>query len=203
MTATGARALLVVDVQNDFVEGGSLGVDGGRAVARAISTHLGRHHDDYAMVVASRDWHHAEGTNGGHFPEPGAEPDFATTWPVHCVSTEDGSDYVPDLDLTHVGLHVKKGQGVPAYSAFEGTTDDGRPLAAVLREAGVDAVDVVGIATDHCVRATALDARQEGFAVRLLDGLHAGVAPATSTAAVAEMEDAGVVRAAVAGDVPG
>lgn len=195
-TATGARALLVVDVQNDFVEGGSLGVDGGRDVARAISAHLGDHHGDYALVVASRDWHHAGETNGGHFAEPGTEPDFVTTWPVHCVSGDEGSDYAPDLDLTHVDLHVRKGRGVPAYSAFEGTAEDGRALATVLHEVQIRTVDVVGIATDHCVRATVLDARREGFAVRLLDGLHAGVAADASTAAVAEMEAAGVVRVA-------
>lgn len=191
---SGARALLVVDVQNDFVEGGSLGVDGGRAVAQAISAHLDRHRDDYALVVASRDWHHAGETNGGHFAAPGTEPNFVTTWPVHCVASDEGSDYAPDLDLTHVDLHVTKGQGVPAYSAFEGSTEDGRSLAAALREAGVATVDVVGIATDHCVRATALDARREGFEVRLLDGLHAGVAAETSAAALAEMGQAGVQR---------
>ena len=189
---TGARALLVVDVQNDFVEGGSLGVAGGADVADRISRHLADHHDDYAAVVASRDWHDPDGTNGGHFHAPGAEPDFATTWPVHCVSTTAGSDYAPGLDTGHVTHHVRKGRGLPAYSAFEGTTDDGRALVDVLRDLGVEAVDVTGIATDYCVRATALDARAHGFDVRLLDGLHAGVAPESSAAALAEMTQAGV-----------
>ncbi len=189
-----SRALLVVDVQNDFVEGGSLGVAGGTEVARRISAHLAAHHGEYAAVVASRDWHHAHDTNGGHFPEPGREPDFRTSWPVHCVAGSTGSDYAPDLDLTHVTHHVRKGQGVPAYSAFEGVTDDGRALAAVLRDLGVDTVELTGIATDHCVRATALDAAREGFSVVLLEGMHAGVAPETTEAALAELDAAGVTR---------
>jgi nicotinamidase/pyrazinamidase len=189
-----SRALLVIDVQNDFVEGGSLGVAGGTEVARRISAHLAEHHDRYVAVVASRDWHHAHDTNGGHFPEPGHEPDFRTSWPVHCVVGSPGSEYAPDLDLTHVTHHVRKGQGVPAYSAFEGATDDGRALAAVLRELGVETVEVTGIATDHCVRATALDAVREGFTVVLLHGMHAGVAADTSAVALAELDAAGVTQ---------
>ncbi len=193
MTAqTGRRALLIVDVQNDFVEGGSLGVDGGREVAARISEHLAAHARDYSVVAASRDWHDPDSTNDGHFHEPGEEPDFATTWPVHCVSDEPGSDYAPGFDTRAVTHHVRKGMGEPAYSAFEGVTDDGERLADVLRAAGVTDIDVTGIATDYCVRASALDARQAGFAVRLLDGLHAGVAPETSAAAVEEMAAAGV-----------
>lgn len=194
---TTKKALLIVDVQNDFVEGGSLGVAGGRDVATRISEHVAAHADDYAVIAASRDWHHAPGadgheTNGGHFAPPGEEPDFVTTWPVHCVSSEGGSDYAPELVIDAVTHHVRKGMGVPAYSAFEGVTDDGATLADVLRTAGVTEVDVTGIATDYCVRATALDARKAGFAVRLLDGLHAGVAPESSVAAVEEMRSAGV-----------
>jgi len=186
------RALLVVDVQNDFVEGGSLGVTGGHEVASRISAHLASHAGDYAAVVASRDWHDPDSTNGGHFHEPGTEPDFVTTWPVHCVSTGSGSDYAPELDQTHVTHHVRKGMGVPAYSAFEGVTDDGRALVDVLRERDVTDIDIVGIATDHCVRATALDALASGFRVRLLGGLHAGVAPESSERAVTELAEAGV-----------
>jgi nicotinamidase/pyrazinamidase len=193
MTATtSTRALIVVDVQNDFVEGGSLGVTGGRDVATRISEHLAAHAGDYVVIAASRDWHHGHDTNSGHFAGPGEEPDFVTTWPVHCVSDGPGSDYAPELVTDAVTHHVRKGQGVPAYSAFEGVTDDGASLADVLRTAGVTDIDITGIATDYCVRATALDARREGFAVRLLDGLHAGVAPGTSEAAVREMAEAGV-----------
>lgn len=190
------RALVVVDVQVDFVEGGSLGVDGGAAVARAVTRHLAEQRDTYALVAASRDWHEPHGTNGGHFAEPGAEPDFATTWPAHCLRDGDGSDYAPDLDTSGVDVHLRKGVGEPAYSAFEAVDDDGRLLGDLLRDAGVGEVDVVGIATDHCVRATVLDARAQGFGVRLLDGLHAGVAPGTTDAALVEMHEAGAVTGA-------
>lgn len=186
------RALIVVDVQNDFVEGGSLGVTGGREVARRISAHLAAHAGDYAVVAASRDWHHAGDTNGGHFHAPGEEPDFVTTWPVHCVQGEPGSDYAPELATDAVTHHVVKGMGEPAYSAFEGVTAAGESLGDLLREAEVTDVDVAGIATDYCVRATALDAARAGFRVRLLDGLHAGVAADSSTAALAELAAAGV-----------
>jgi nicotinamidase/pyrazinamidase len=186
------RALIVVDVQNDFVEGGSLGVDGGRAVASRISDYLATHAGDYAAVVASRDWHDPDSSNGGHFHAPGTEPDYSTTWPPHCVSTTPGSDYAAELAQADITHHVRKGMGVPAYSAFEGMTDDGRRLTELLHELGVADVDLVGIATDHCVRATALDARADGLGVRLLDGMHAGVAPESSQSAVAEMTAAGV-----------
>jgi nicotinamidase/pyrazinamidase len=187
------RALVIVDVQNDFVEGGSLAVTGGADVAAAISLHLRDHGDDYVAVVASRDWHDAGSTNGGHFHAPGEDPDFTTTWPVHCVSSEHGSDYAPGLALDRVTHHVRKGMGEPAYSAFEGVADDGASVVSVLRDLGVSEVDVVGLATDYCVRATALDARTAGFEVTLLPGLHAGVAPATTEAALDELRAAGVV----------
>jgi nicotinamidase-related amidase len=187
----GTRALLIVDVQNDFVEGGSLGVVGGRGVAARISDHLAAHADEYALVIASRDWHDAASSNGGHFHAPGTEPNFSTTWPAHCVSTESGSDYAPELATERITHHLRKGMGVPAYSAFEGSLDDGRSLTDLLREEGVTDLDIVGIATDYCVRSSVLDARRNGFGVRVLDGLHVGVAPDTSEAALAEMAGAG------------
>ncbi|HWJ67122.1 MAG TPA: nicotinate phosphoribosyltransferase [Nocardioides sp.] len=189
---TATRALIVVDVQNDFVEGGSLGVTGGREVAGRISEHLAQHADDYAVVAASRDWHHAGDSNGGHFHQPGEQPNYVTTWPVHCVQGEAGSEYAPELSTDAVTHHVVKGMGVPAYSAFEGITDAGERLVDVLKQAGVTELDITGIATDYCVRATALDAREAGFEVRLLAGLHAGVAPETSAAALDELATAGV-----------
>ena len=192
MSTDGRRALIVVDVQHDFVEGGSLGVAGGHDVAARISDHLAAHAADYAVVAASRDWHHGGETNGGHFHEPGEDPDYVTTWPVHCVQGETGSEYAPELVTDAVTHHVVKGMGEPAYSAFEGVTDDGARLADILRDAGVTQVDVTGIATDYCVRATALDARKAGLTVRLLPGLHAGVAPESSAAALEEMAAAGV-----------
>ncbi len=184
------RALLIIDVQNDFTEGGALGVDGGAAVAAGITAHLREAGDDYALVIASRDWHDAEGDNGGHFARD-ADPDFVTTWPVHCVAGTAGAEYHPALDAGAVDVHVRKGQGVPAYSIFEGTTEDGRTLAQLLDERGIDAVDVVGIATDYCVRASALDALGAGRSVRVLEGLVAGVAAESSRAALAELAAAG------------
>lgn len=185
------RALLIVDVQNDFTEGGALGVDGGGAVARRI-TDLLRGPEAYRLVVASRDWHEAESDNGGHFAPPGADPDFSTTWPVHCVRGTTGADYHPALDVDRVDVHVWKGTGEPAYSAFEGASTDGLPVRAVLAEAGVDALDVVGLATDYCVRASALDAVAAGYSVRVRTDLVAGVAPESTVAALKELATAGV-----------
>ncbi len=187
-----SRALLIVDVQNDFTEGGALGVDGGAAVAAGITRHLREHGEGYALVAASRDWHHGDDDNGGHFAV-GAPPDFVTTWPVHCVGGTPGAEYHPDLDVSTVQVHVRKGQGAAAYSAFEGRTDDDRSLAEVLQERGITDLDVVGIATDHCVRASALDALDAGVRVRVLADLVAGVAPQPSAAALDELRAAGAV----------
>ena len=183
-----SKALFIVDVQNDFTEGGALGVDGGDAVAQRISRYLEAHAGDYAVIVASRDWHDADNDNGGHFHD---QPDFVDTWPVHCVSGTEGAEYDPGLDTTAVTHHVKKGQGRPAYSLFEGTTDDGVTVSHLLEEHGVVDVDVTGIATDYCVRASALDAIEHGRHVRILTDLVAGVAPESSDAALAELAHAG------------
>ena len=193
-----SRALLVVDVQNDFTEGGALGVEGGTAVARGITRLLDDHHDQYDVVIASRDWHDADNDNGGHFHP---EPDFVDSWPVHCVAGTDGAEYHPDLATRHIDVHVRKGQGIPAYSAFEGTTNEGGTLHAELDRLGVTDVDVAGIATDYCVLASALDALHSGRRVRILTDLVAGVAPDSSAAALERLADAGaqLVRA---GDAP-
>jgi len=184
------KALFIVDVQNDFTEGGALGVEGGDAVAAGITEYLRTHAGEYELIVASRDWHDAHHDNGGHFAGE-AGPDFAETWPVHCVAGTPGADYDPGLDTGAITHHVKKGQGVPAYSLFEGVTDDGRTVAELLAERGILDVDVTGIATDYCVRASALDAIEHGRRVRILTDLVAGVAPATSDAALAELAHAG------------
>jgi nicotinamidase/pyrazinamidase len=185
-----ATALLIVDVQNDFAEGGALGVTGGTAVARGVTDLLRSHRDDYALVIASRDWHDADSDNGGHFALDG-EPDFTVTWPVHCVADTHGADYHPDFDTSSVDVEIYKGRGEPAYSAFEGATVSGESLAEVLRENGIDTIEVVGLATDYCVRASALDAIGTGVAVRVRSDLVAGVAEGTSAAALQEMADAG------------
>ncbi len=182
------RALFIVDVQNDFTEGGALAVAGGDAVAEGITRFLVARAADYALIVASRDWHDGEGDNGGHFSD---EPDFVDSWPVHCVAGTPGADYDPGLDTTAVTHHVTKGQGRPAYSLFEGATDAGESVAELLTAHGVIDVDVTGIATDYCVRASALDAVAHGLHVRILTDLVAGVAPASSDAALAELAHAG------------
>ncbi|MBD8658940.1 isochorismatase family protein [Frigoribacterium sp. CFBP 8754] len=184
-----SRALIVVDVQNDFTEGGALAVTGGARVAEAVTEHLRRSGGRYDLVVASRDWHAADGDNGGHFS---AEPDWVDSWPVHCVAGTPGADYHPALDATLVDVHVTKGTGSPAYSVFEGVTGDGSSAAEALASRGVDEVDVVGLATDHCVRASALDAARAGLRVRVLTDLVAGVGAESSAAALDELRAAGV-----------
>lgn len=195
-----STALIVVDVQNDFCEGGSLAVAGGAGVAAGITRHLAAHPDAYDLVVATRDWHAPlPDTNDGHFAADG-NPDYVHTWPVHCVAGTPGAEYHPDLHIPADRLvEVLKGESRQDYSGFQGrslgaaaeragTTD----LAETLRSRGVDRVDVAGLATDYCVRATALDARDAGFEVRVLADLVAGVAPASSVAALDELAAAGI-----------
>ena len=155
------RGLLIVDVQNDFCEGGALAVAGGAQVAKDITAFLTANLDRYDRIVASQDWHNPlPDLNGGHFAPEGEAPDYVNTWPVHCVAGTEGADLHPDLVLGWDGtpiVRVQKGQGRPDYSAFQGTiVGVGKPLVAALH--GLDALDVVGIATDHCVRASALHA---------------------------------------------
>jgi nicotinamidase/pyrazinamidase len=178
-----SRALIVVDVQNDFCEGGSLAVAGGTAVAAAITDHV--RSAGYDHVVATRD-HHID--PGGHFAE---QPDFLETWPAHCVVGTGGVELHANLDREPIEAVFDKGEYAAAYSGFEGTAD-GVGLADWLSGHGVDAVDVVGIATDHCVRATALDAVGNGFATRVLLPLTAGVAEASTEAALEQLRTAGV-----------
>lgn len=182
------RALFIVDVQNDFTERGALGVDGGDAVAERISAFLAAHAGEYELVVASRDWHDADSDNGGHFSDA---PDFIDTWPPHCVGGTYGAEYDEVFDTSGVDHHLKKGQGAPAYSLFEGRTDDGRTATALLEEHGILDVDLVGIATDYCVRASALDALAAGRRIRVFTDLIAGVHPDSSDAALAELAHAG------------
>jgi nicotinamidase/pyrazinamidase len=199
-----ARALMIVDVQNDFTEGGALGVEGGAAVAAGVSELLAKHRDEYRVVIASRDWHDADNDNGGHFAGEEKDPDFVETWPDHCVAGTPGAEYHPAFDHSGVDVHIRKGQGEAAYSAFEGVTDDGRTVAQVLDEHGVTDVDLVGIATDYCVRASGLDAVEHGRHVRVFTDLVAGVAPESSAAALAELAHAGAVvtESSVLGGAP-
>jgi nicotinamidase/pyrazinamidase len=197
------RALLVVDVQRDFCEGGSLAVAGGSAVAAAITRYLaGPATGLYAHIVATRD-HHVD--PGAHFS---AQPDYVDTWPPHCVAGTLGADFHPDLDTSLFEEVFIKGERVAAYSGFEGVSSGfagtaaradgaaavatGQSLAGWLREREVTEVDIAGIATDHCVRATAADAARFGLTVRVLIDLTAGVAADTTADAVQEMLSEGV-----------
>jgi nicotinamidase/pyrazinamidase len=179
------RALIIVDVQNDFCEGGSLAVTGGAAVARAISEHVAGG-AGYEHVVATKDFHVDP---GAHFS---SHPDYAASWPPHCVAGTAGADFHPDLDTGAVEAVFLKGAHAAAYSGFEGADEAGTPLADWLRERDVDEVDVVGIATDYCVHATAADAARAGFATRVLLSLTAGVTPDSTARAIEDLRAADV-----------
>lgn len=179
-----AKALFIIDVQNDFCEGGSLAVAGGAAVATKISDHLRIHRTDYDLVIASRDWHDADSDNGGHFAPEGQTPDFVDNWPVHCVSGTRGAEYHENLDTSGIDVHIIKGMGKPSYSIFEGVTDEGKSLAEVLAENSITKIDVAGLATDYCVLASSLDAKKSGLQVTVLVDLVAGVDSETSAQAL-------------------
>jgi nicotinamidase/pyrazinamidase len=179
------RALIIVDVQIDFCEGGSLAVGGGAGVAGAISSELAAGDGRWDHVVATQD-HHID--PGAHFAD---HPDYVDTWPAHCVVGTAGQEFHPDLDTDRIEAIFTKGDYAAAYSGFEGHAG-GVGLAAWLRMRGVDAVDVVGIATDHCVRATALDAAREGFDTTVLLDMTAGVAQATVNDALTQLRSTGV-----------
>lgn len=180
------RALIIVDVQNDFCEGGSLAVTGGAAVAAGISLVLNRAGDRWDHVVATKDYHIDP---GAHFSD---HPDYVDSWPAHCVVGSGGADFHPELATDRVEAVFRKGEHQAAYSGFEGRTEDGETLAAWLRERNVTEVELVGIATDHCVRATALDAKAEGFATTVLLELTAGVAAGTTAAALEQLKAASI-----------
>ena len=184
------RALLIVDVQNDFCEGGSLAVAGGAEAARAITAYLaGPAGPGYAHVAATQDYHVDP---GGHFA---AEPDFADSWPAHCVAGTPGADFHPGLDTRRIEAVFRKGAYAAAYSGFEGADSSGTRLADWLRARDVTSVDIAGIATDYCVRATAADAAAAGLRTRVLAGLTAAVHPDTAAAALAALRQAGVLVA--------
>lgn len=206
-----SRALIIVDVQNDFCEGGSLAVAGGADVAGAISEYVDAHHSEFDHIVATQDWHIDPGT---HFSET---PDFKDSWPRHCVAGTRGAELHPDLDTEYIQAYFQKGQFTAAYSGFEGLlapedavptgdrqpgslpadagafapADDAIGLDDWLQSHDVEDVVVVGIATDYCVMATALDAVQAGYSVTVLRSLTAGIAEDLDDA-VAEMELGGV-----------
>jgi nicotinamidase/pyrazinamidase len=179
------RALIIVDVQNDFCAGGSLATNDGAALAPAINHHLARE-PGYQHVVATQDFHVDP---GDHFSD---HPDYSSSWPPHCIAGSHGADFHPRLDTSRIEAVFRKGAHAAAYSGFEGVDEDGTPLLEWLRQRGVDDVDIVGIATDHCVRRTAEDAVRAGLSTRVLVDLTAAVAPDSRSKALAEMRSAGV-----------
>lgn len=200
------RALIIVDVQNDFCEGGALATGGGAETAASISDFIEQNFDHYDFIVATQDWHIDP---GAHFSE---EPNYVDSWPVHCVAGSDGAQPHPNFDTEQVDAFFRKGQYDSGYSGFEGVaapdlvvpTGDREPTETVpdddeklslddwLRQNEVDEVQIVGIATDHCVKATALDAVQAGYATSVLVDLTAGVSPDTTEQALEDLEAAGV-----------
>jgi len=179
------RALIVVDVQNDFCEGGSVPVTGGAALAGAISDYLAAG-TDYGHVVATQDFHIDP---GDHFS---TRPDYSSSWPPHCLAGSTGAQFHPDLDSARFDAVFRKGAYDAGYSGFQGVDDSGTPLAGWLAQHDVDQVDVVGIATDYCVRRTAEDAAQAGLATRVLLGLTAGVEEESTASAIKALQAAGV-----------
>jgi nicotinamidase/pyrazinamidase len=179
------RALIVVDVQNDFCEGGSLPVTGGAALAKAITAYLTAG-TDYRHVVATQDFHIDP---GDHFSD---RPDYSSSWPPHCLAGSTGAQFHPGLDSARFDAVFRKGAYDAGYSGFEGFDESGTPLAEWLTQHDVDQVDVVGIATDHCVRRTAEDAAHAGLATRVLLDLTAGVGEESTAAAIEAMRAAGV-----------
>lgn len=201
------RALIIVDVQNDFCEGGSLAVDGGAALARSLGDFIDRRAEHYDYIVATQDWHIDPGS---HFSD---QPDFVDSWPVHCVADTSGAGFHPELDTENIDAVFRKGQFAAAYSGFEGVLapedevprgdrllgtagsippDDAVTLDDWLRDRAVNEVEIAGLAADYCVRATALDAVQAGYSTSLLLGYTRSVHPEKLDETLQELEDAGV-----------
>jgi nicotinamidase/pyrazinamidase len=197
-----SKALIVVDVQPTFCEGGELGVPGGNAVAERIAAFVSEHRGDYAYIATTQDWHIEP---GAHFSE---HPDFVDTWPPHGRASTTNAQLHPVIAALDIAHHFKKGQYSAAYSGFEGIEDNtdaipsrdevkaqeqaGHTLANALKAAGIDHVDVVGIAESHCVKATALDAKQLGYGVTVFSDLTVPVSPESGEAARVAMREAGV-----------
>lgn len=181
------KAIVVVDPQPDFFEGGALPVTGATRTAERIAQYLVAHDDDYDLKVVTQDWHLDPGDHWS------GDPNFVTTWPVHCEAGTSGAQIHPAFADQLWDIVIRKGLHEGAYSGFEGVSEDGSTLANVLTKGVVEQVTIVGFATDHCVKATALDARALGFEVTVLVDLCAGVAPETTQTAIVEMTDAGVV----------
>lgn len=191
------KALIVVDLQVDFCEGGALAVEGGNAVAEGLRDYIYAYQDEYDEIVFTKDWHQAPpSTNGGHFALPPAQPDYVDTWPVHCVQGTHGAEFHPSIShavqdyvalksskgkVTSYRNVFKKGNGRPDYSGFQGRNAIQELLDEFLRDSGITEVHIAGIAGDYCVRQTALDAVRFGYDVVLLDAFIASVGGPVAT----------------------
>ncbi|MCR2053049.1 isochorismatase family protein [Actinomyces bowdenii] len=180
------RALVIVDVQPTFCEGGALPVNGGNDVARRVAAYATAHREDYDMVVTTQDWHIDPGR---HFSE---EPDYVDTWPPHGVAGTRDADLHEALAEVEVDVAVKKGQYSAAYSGFEGVDDSGTSLQRILAAEGITDLDVIGLAESHCVKDTALDGAARGYRVRVMTDLTAPVTPEQGAAARAALAQVGV-----------
>lgn len=200
------KALIIVDVQNDFCPGGSLATDDGADVAAAISEYVENYHDTYEVIAATQDWHKDPGT---HFSE---NPDFKNSWPVHCQADTQGAEIHPNLDTDYIDAYFRKGEFEAAYSGFEGLLapedtvmtgerdaherpEDHSPKVSLddwLQENDITEVDIVGIATDFCVKATALDAVDAGYETRVFADLTAAVSEDGFDEALEELADGDV-----------
>jgi len=186
MSQTEPRALIIVDVQPTFCEGGELAVEGGNATANAIADYVKAHRGEYDVIASTQDYHIDPGT---HFSD---NPDYVDTWPAHGVAGTPNAELHPAIEALHPNLRVKKGQYAAAYSGFEGTSEDGTPLNSLLADRGIKAVDVVGIAESHCVKATALDAKANGYQTTVFTDLTVPVSEDQGQAARKEMAAAGI-----------
>lgn len=181
-----SRALIIVDVQPTFCEGGALGVEGGNAIAHAIADFVTTNESEYELIVTTQDWHVDPGS---HFSDT---PDFIDTWPPHGVAGTPEAELHPEIADLSVDVHVKKGEYSAAYSGFEGVDPRGRTLEEVLRSTHLSTIDIVGIAESHCVKETALDALRSGWRVRVFTDLTVPVSPELGEEARREMDEAGV-----------
>ncbi len=197
------KALIIVDVQPTFCEGGELGVEGGNAVAERIAEYVETHRNEYSYVATTQDWHVEPGR---HWSD---DPDYVDTWPVHGKAGTANAGLHPAIAALGIGHHFKKGQYSPSYSGFEGLEDNtdriptreevaadltaGRTLANALEAAGITRVDVVGLAESHCVKETALDARKLGYETHVIEELTEPVSEELGVDARRQMREAGVI----------
>lgn len=198
-----SKALIIVDVQPTFCEGGELGVEGGNAVAERIAEYVETHRNEYSYVATTQDWHVEPGR---HWSD---DPDYVDTWPVHGKAGTANAGLHPAIAALGIGHHFKKGQYSPSYSGFEGLEDNtdriptreevaadltaGRTLANALEAVGITRVDVVGLAESHCVKETALDARKLGYETHVIEELTEPVSEELGVDARRQMREAGVV----------